>query len=83
MHTKHIYSHDAKASEAILLILFVVFLAENSTDAISESPLSIRKLRRCLRQFVLSRLLFAKSTIGADLEKRESEIEKAILRIAA
>jgi len=59
------------------------FLAEDSSSAISEGKFSFRKMRRCLRQFVLSRLLLAKSTTGAEFEKRNSEIEKAILSIAA
>ena len=58
-------------------------LAEDSRDAVSETQWSIRKIQRCLKRFVLSRLLFARSATGADLEKRANELTEVILRIAA
>lgn len=54
----------------------------DSQTAVSESPLSFPKLRRCLRGYVMRRLLFSKSAGRADSEKSERELE-AIVRLAA
>jgi len=59
------------------------FLAQDSSTTSTEGKLSIRRMRRCLKQFVLSRLLFARSNNGAQLEKSSCQVEEAILRIAA
>ena len=58
-------------------------LSDESPDTVSEETMSFRKLRRCLRRFALSRLIFVKSAPEAELTKRDSELEEAILRIAA
>ena len=47
-----------------------------------ESPLSFTRARRCLKRFVIKRILFSKSAPGADFEKVRDEYEP-ILRIAA
>ncbi len=52
-------------------------LAADSPDTVSEETMSFRKLRRCLRRYVLSRLISFKSTPGAESEKRDGELEEA------
>lgn len=47
-----------------------------------ESPLSFIKARRCLKRFVIKRILFSKSAPGADFEKVSDEYEP-IFRVAA
>jgi hypothetical protein len=58
------------------------WLNDESKTAGHETALSVRKLRRCLRQFVLRRLLFSKSASDANFKKSQSDLE-AIFRLAA
>jgi len=55
---------------------------ETSMKVINESTLSFARARRSLRCFVLSKILFRKSTSEADFEKSETEVER-LLRITA
>jgi len=55
---------------------------ETSMKVVNESTLSFARVRRALRCFVLSKILFRKSAPEADFEKSEVEIEH-LLRIAA
>ena len=58
-------------------------LSDDSPIPVSEEPMSVRKLRRCLRRSVLSGLLSVKSAPEAELQKSDFELEAAILWIAA
>jgi len=55
---------------------------ETSMKVVDESILSFARARRSLRCFVLSKILFRKSTSEANFEKFETEVEP-LLRIAA
>ncbi len=55
---------------------------ETSMKVVNESTLSFARVRRALRCFVLSKILFRKFAPEADFEKSEVEIEH-LLRIAA
>jgi len=55
---------------------------ETSMKVVNESNLSFARARRALRCFVLSKILFCKSTPEANFEKSETEVEH-LLRIAA
>lgn len=57
-------------------------LEGESPDAVSESRWSLRKLRRSLKGFVISRLLLCQSAPEADWHKSEAELSAAIVRIA-
>jgi hypothetical protein len=58
------------------------WLMETSTKVVNESTLSFAHARRCLRCFVLSKILFRKFAPEANFEKFEEEIEH-LSRIAA
>lgn len=59
-----------------------LWLEEGAGHPGAQTPYSFDKLRRGMRQFVLTRLLFTKSTPDGDFEKRQHELDP-ILRLVA
>ena len=55
---------------------------DHACTGVAETGFFFRRLRRCLRQFVLRRLLFDNSASHAEKEKSDLELE-AIFRLAA
>jgi len=68
--------------------IFKVILIEDhnwlrlNSPFLSETKLSLRRLRRALRTFLLKRIIFSHFTPGAELEKSD-DISQKILRVAA